>query len=65
MKTIACMLTSIFLSYGQAAIADEFKNLRCNERHRFGLIQAHATREPFLRQCAGLVQGQLVHLLRR
>ena len=38
------------------AVADEFENLGRDERHRFGLVQAHATREAFLCQRAGLMQ---------
>src|SRR5438132_4492728 len=45
MKTIACMLTSIFLSYGQAAIADEFKNVKCGADIPKALIGQRSSNE--------------------
>jgi len=45
MKTIACMLTSIFLSYGQAAIADEFKKVQCGADIPKALIGQRSSNE--------------------
>ena len=47
------------------AVPDEFENLRRDEGHGFRMIQSHAAREALLRQHAGLVEGELVELVRR
>ena len=48
----------------RAAVADELHHLRADQRHRLGIIQAQAAREPLLREIARLMQRELVELVR-
>ena len=47
-----------------AAVANELEQLRGDERHRLGMVQPEAPREPLLREDAGLVKEELVDFFR-
>ena len=47
-----------------SAVADELHDLRADQRHGFGIVQPNAAREPLLREIAGLMQCELVELVR-
>ena len=47
-----------------AAVADELHHLRADQRDRLGVIQAKPARQPFLREIAGLMERELVELVR-
>ena len=57
-------VTTLYLGDG-TAVADELENLRGDERHRFGMVQAHAAGEPLLCEYAGLMKRKFIELLRR
>ena len=45
------------------AVADEFQNLRGDERDRFRMVQPKSAREPLLCEKPGLMQRQLIQPL--
>src|SRR4051812_7767957 len=47
-----------------APIANEFEELCRDERHAFGVIQAHSAREAFLGEKAGIMKMQFVDVAR-
>ncbi len=48
----------------RSAVADEFENLRGDERHGFRVVQPHAPRQTLLREHASLMQRELVEFVR-
>jgi len=46
MKKVACLLAAIYFGCGQAAVADEFKNVKCASDIPKALIGQHASNEP-------------------